>query len=120
MPRYTNRNAELQAVDYDEIGSQIRRYRKKKKYTQAALSEKIGISEQHLSHIEWGRTKPSFPVLLAASRALEVDINCLIGCNGYMANHVLKDEFAQILEKATSDEMALCLRLCRAVILSKD
>ena len=120
MSRHTSKNTELQEVDYKEIGNQIRRYRKKKKYTQAALAEKIGVTEQHFSHIELSRTKLSFPVLLAVSRALEVDINCLIGRNGYVADQVLKDELAQLLEKATPDEMALCLRLCRAVILPNE
>lgn len=116
MPRPTSRTTELQAVNYKEIGKQIRCNRKKKKYTQSELAEKIGISDQHLSHIELARTKPSFSVLLAISRALEVDINCLIGRNGYMANQVLKGELAQLLEKATSSEVDLCLRLCRTVI----
>lgn len=120
MSRHTIKSTELQAVDYQEIGKQIRHYRKKKKYTQAALAEQIGITEQHLSHIELGRTKLSFPVLLATSRTLEVDINCLIGRNGYMASQVLTGEIAQVLEKATSDQMALCLRLCRAVIVPKE
>lgn len=120
MSRHTSKNTELQEVDYKEIGNQIRRYRKRRKYTQAVLAERIGVTEQHLSHIELGRTKPSFPVLLATSRALEVDINCLIGRNGYLANQVLKDEFAQLLEEATPDQMALCLRLCRTVILPNE
>lgn len=120
MPRQTSRKTEYQAVNYQEIGRQIRRYRRKRKYTQAALAEKIGITDQHLSHIEGGRTKPSFPVVLALSRVLEVDINCLIGRNGYVANSVLKDELAQVLANATPDEIELCLRLCRAVILPED
>ena len=44
-------------LDYKEIGRNIRRYRKSCKLKQKDLAEKVNLTEQHISHIETGRTK---------------------------------------------------------------
>ena len=39
----------------EEIGGKLRTLRKGKKYSQAELAEKIGVSRKHISDIEAGR-----------------------------------------------------------------
>lgn len=65
-------------MDYYEIGQRIRKMRKAHEFSQEELSEKIGISTTHMSHIETGNTKLSLPVLVAISLALEVQTDDLL------------------------------------------
>lgn len=48
-------------MDYVAIGKRIRAHRKRLNLSQEELSEMIGISTVHMSHIETGYTKLSLP-----------------------------------------------------------
>lgn len=65
-------------MDYYKIGQRIRKYRKVHNLSQEQLSEKIGISVTHMSHIETGNTKLSLPVLVDIAVALQVRTDDLI------------------------------------------
>lgn len=66
------------SLDYKAIGQRIRQYRKLKKLSQEELSEKIGISPTHMSHIETGGTKLSLPVLVEIAKSLNVSTDNLL------------------------------------------
>lgn len=53
------------AIDYKEIGSNIKVCRIRKNLKQAQLAEIVGVSSQHISHIECGRTTVSLPLLIS-------------------------------------------------------
>jgi len=59
------------AIDYKDIGQRIREKRIQKGLTQERLSELVGIGPSHMSHIESGRTVPSFEVFISILNALE-------------------------------------------------
>ena len=61
----------------ENIGLNIRRYRKQKNLTQIELAVIVGIDRSYLSEIENGRTNLSVSVLYAISDALEIDITAL-------------------------------------------
>lgn len=67
-------------LDYNEIGHNIRFYRQRAGLSQNQLSGMIGVSAQHITHIE-GSTKLSLPVLVRIANALSIDVNCLLGDN---------------------------------------
>lgn len=58
------------AIDYKDIGQRIKMLRIRKKFTQEQLSEMIGVGPSHMSHIESGKTVPSFEVFVAILNAL--------------------------------------------------
>lgn len=62
----------------DSVGSRIRQTRKFLKFTQAELSENIGISGSHLSDIERGKMLPTLPTLQKISSALSRPIEYFI------------------------------------------
>lgn len=64
----------IMELDYLEIGQNIQKYRRIKD-----LAEIINVSDQHISHIETGRTKLSLATLVAISDALQIDCNTLLG-----------------------------------------
>ncbi len=57
-------------IDYTKIGQRIRKARQKLGLNQSELSERVGCSNNHMSHIEIGQTKLSLPMLLKLSYAL--------------------------------------------------
>lgn len=66
------------AIDYKEIGSNIKVCRIRKNLKQAQLAEIVGVSSQHISHIECGRTTVSLPLLISIAQALSVDLYALL------------------------------------------
>ena len=65
-------------MNYKEIGTRIRKYRKLKNISQEELAEKIDISTTHMSHIETGSTKLSLQVLVDIAQILDVSTDALI------------------------------------------
>lgn len=66
------------AIDYADIGKRIKQYRMEKKMTQEQLSEIVGIGPSHMSHIESGKTGPSFEVFIALLNALNCSADALL------------------------------------------
>lgn len=67
-----------ETLDYEAIGQRIRKHRKMNNLSQEELSEKIGISPTHMSHIETGGTKLSLPVLVEIAKVLNVTTDALL------------------------------------------
>lgn len=62
-----------------EVGPRLRRLRKEREVTLAALSETTGISVSTLSRLESGLRKPSLELLLPIARAHQVPLDELVG-----------------------------------------
>ncbi|MFK0104479.1 helix-turn-helix domain-containing protein [Streptomyces sp. NPDC091217] len=62
-----------------EVGPRLRRIRKERKVTLAALSETTGISVSTLSRLESGLRKPSLELLLPIAQAHQVPLDELVG-----------------------------------------
>lgn len=59
------------------LSRNIRTLRSYKKLSQGDLAEKVGISRQHLSQIEAGRTSPSLEVTEAIAKHLKISVSSL-------------------------------------------
>lgn len=55
------------------LGAQIRKLRKNRKYTQEQFAEMVGIDTKNISKIENGINYPSAQTLSAIAKALEVE-----------------------------------------------
>jgi transcriptional regulator with XRE-family HTH domain len=84
-------------IDYKLIGARIRSARKELSITQSTLSENVGLSENHISHIETGASPLSLPALLAICQAL----NCT-------ADRLLYDVLPQSNLYYMNDDIAKC------------
>lgn len=62
-----------------EVGPRLRRLRKDREVTLAALSETTGISVSTLSRLESGLRKPSLELLLPIAQAHQVPLDELVG-----------------------------------------
>ena len=58
-------------LDFKAIGKRIKIARIKKELTQEAVSEKVGITPQHMSNIETGNSTVSLPTLVAIANELD-------------------------------------------------
>lgn len=105
------------AIDYKEIGSNIKVCRIRKNLKQAQLAEIVGVSSQHISHIECGRTTVSLPLLISIAQALSVDLYALL--DGIVESRPKTSfgiEFENVLKDATPDQLTLCLSVCRTIM----
>ncbi|MEV0320326.1 XRE family transcriptional regulator [Streptomyces sp. NPDC050658] len=73
-----NADANLDGV-LAEVGPRLRRVRKERGATLAALSRSTGISVSTLSRLESGQRKPSLELLLPIARAHQVPLDELVG-----------------------------------------
>jgi len=78
-------------VDYKKVGERIRGAREERHLTQAELAAKCGCTNNHVSHLETGQSKPSLTMLLRLSNALGKDLNYFILDTPYVAPECVID-----------------------------
>lgn len=57
-----------------KLGKRIKKLRNDKEWTQAELSEKLGVSEKHIQFIESATRKPSLKLLNKIAKTLGVKV----------------------------------------------
>lgn len=65
-------------VDLEDLGKQVKRFRKAKGMKQEDLADAVGISSQHLSNIENGKGNASLKVVVNLALRLDVSITELM------------------------------------------
>ena len=105
-------------MDLQSIGENIRSYRKKRKWRQEDLAEKIGISTTHMSHIETGNTKLSLAVLAKLSSVLEVNTDDILFGHPQSSNSAMMDHIFSLLEGCDSQELAVMLDILQTTKIS--
>ena len=106
-------------MNYCEIGQKIRKYRKAKGLSQEELAEQVNISVTHLSHIETGNTKLSLPVLVAISKALEVQTDDLLS-DGISGRNAAIDELSGVLDACSTQQIRIITDTIKALKISLD
>ena len=101
-------------MDYYAIGQRIRKIRKARELSQEQLSEMVGISVTHMSHIETGNTKLSLPVLVDLANALEVRTDDLLYDKVTAARSTATEAIIQLLETCTTQQLRVIEDLVKA------
>lgn len=65
-------------VHYHYMGSQVKRYRKKRGLTIARLAEAVGMSPNFIGAIERGLKKPSLETMARIAVVLDVEMDTLV------------------------------------------
>ncbi len=60
------------------FGSKLRHHRKKEKYTQEALAQKLKISVRHLQNLEAGAAEPSLSFAISLAQVFQLDIRSFL------------------------------------------
>ena len=101
-------------MDYYAIGQRIRKIRKARGLSQEQLSEMVGISVTHMSHIETGNTKLSLPVLVDLANALEVRTDDLLYDKVTAERSTATEAIIQLLETCTTQQLRVIEDLVKA------
>ena len=101
-----------QDVDYERIGSRIRKLRTERGLTQAALSDLAGCSNNYLSHVETGQTKVSLGMLMRIASALEVSLDWFLLDTPFARPEVLiETEIARKLDRCSPQTLVAVNRM---------
>ena len=103
---YNNRITMREVMELIEvlIGKRIKEQRKKNKLTQEQLSEKLGISKNHLSAIERGVYRVQIETLVMIINSLDCtadDLFCDVIDKGYM---IKSSRLSEKIEKLSPEE----------------
>lgn len=104
------------AIDYKSIGSRIKKRRNDLKMTQDQLSSKINISTFYLSKIENGKAHATLDMLSLIAYHLEIDLSYLVTGTSMLEKSYYISELEEIYKNATNKQMALIIRLAKAVL----
>jgi transcriptional regulator with XRE-family HTH domain len=91
------------------VGYNIRLLRKEHKLTQEKLSEKVGITPNHLGLIEAGKKFPTAELLMKIAAQFNVDTPILFSVDGYAAN-ILQELQADFLKDLGEEARQLALQ----------
>ena len=91
------------------IGIRIMQKRKEKGFTQEKLSEKIGISKNHLSNIETGRYIPTIKCIISMCEVLGETPDY------YLIGRIAKenDELTELIQRLPPDKQQLLKAILR-------
>lgn len=102
-------------LDYQAIGTRIRRLRKARGLTQQTLAEISNQEPSNISHIERGATKLSLPTLVNIANALGVTADELL-CDSLRASStVFENEAARILADCSHRERKIITETMRTL-----
>lgn len=102
-------------LDYQAIGTRIRRLRKAQGLTQQTLAEMSNQEPSNISHIERGVTKLSLPTLVNIANALGVTADDLL-CDSLIESKAsFERETTEILSDCTHQELKIITGTMRAL-----
>lgn len=103
-------------MDYKQLGKRLKEARTRKSLSQEELAELVGLSSNHISHVENASTKISLEALVKICNALEVTPDLVLLDSIYKSKEYILDEISILLKDASDDEIKLISRLVKAVI----
>lgn len=81
-------------MNQEKIGKFIAECRKEQGFTQAALAEKLGITDRAISKWENGKSMPDASIMLELCELLKINVNELL-----TGEHIIMDNYKEIAEK---------------------
>ena len=106
------------------LAQNVKRLRKKRKWTQAELAEKIGAHLSHINRIETGKYIPSLETIIEIAKALEVPRDHLVNnSEGNLVEIKIEDQtFAEkikLLNTLDEEERLLITKMIDALLTKK-
>ncbi|WP_277656222.1 helix-turn-helix domain-containing protein [Seleniivibrio woodruffii] len=89
----------------ETLGNQIRKYRKKKGFSQEKLAEKANISAKYLGEVERGEYNISASLLYDIATALEIPVSELFEFEKISDDDVLKKQIIKYIDSANSEQL---------------
>ncbi len=106
--------------DLQNIGSRIRRARKRKGMSQGRLSELLQISETHMSEIERGKSCANMLLIKKLATVLEVSADWLLLIDNESAQQQSTDELSQLLSEFSPAQLEQTFKIVKQLKVSFD
>lgn len=97
-----------------ELGLRVRTARKHAGLSQTALAEKTGLSVQHISNIENGKTDASISAIVAIANALSVSADHLLCDSLSVPTAALADDISELLRTHSTDDLYVIPKILSA------
>jgi transcriptional regulator with XRE-family HTH domain len=107
------------AVDYNVIGSRLKKARLAKNYTQEDLAEKIDVSVAFLSRVERGSSKINLKRLNQICGLLDVSESYMLTGAANNESNYLDKEFAELLKKCSPEKQRMIYDVVKTIVESK-
>lgn len=102
------------SYDYSIMGKRIAKRRKELGMSQLEFSEKLNISNNHLSSIETGKQKPSFEIFLSICEYLNTTPNYLI--MGMLSPNDIPKQISENLRLCDSKDVELLRQISEILV----
>jgi len=102
-------------MDYQLLGKRIRAARLAAGFSQERLAEAVGLTSQHISHVEVASTKISLPALVKVANALGISVDKLLADNILDSKPYIFGDFQALLDDCSSDEAYVILQTAEAI-----
>lgn len=103
-------------LNLEALGRKIRFYRRNRGWKQRELAERVGVTDEYISHIQNARAKPSLDKTVAIANALGVDMNTLIEDSLSNTRSAELSERLDVAAKGMSgDKLELTVLFCEAL-----
>lgn len=79
-----------------DFAKNLKKYRKRKKYSQKELAEKVNYGYTTIANYESGRNEPSLDTLITLAKALDVTVDELVGMKLETTERKLLSAFKKI------------------------
>ena len=104
------------ALDYNIIGSRIKKARIAKNLTQEDLAEKIDISVAFLSRVERGNSHINLKRLNQICNLLDVTEGYVLNGASSNSENYLDEEFAELLKKCSPEKQKLIYSIAKTIV----
>ena len=98
-------------MQYNSIGTNIRKFRTEKKLRQEDLAERAGLSANYIGMVERGLKEPGLATIVKILNALNISADELLCDLVPSASHVTDDEISKRLEGLTPMQKKVALDL---------
>ena len=106
------------AVDYNVIGSRIKKARLAKNLTQEDLAEQIDVSVAFLSRVERGSSHVNLKRLSQICNLLDITEGYVLNGASSSSDNYLEDEFAELLKECSPEKQKLIYNVAKAIVES--
>ncbi len=103
------------AIDYNVIGSRIKKARLAKKLTQEELAEKVNVSIAFLSRIERGSSHINLKRLNQLCSLLDVSEGYILNGTSSNSSQYLNKEFSELLKNCSPEKQKMIYNVAKAI-----
>lgn len=94
-------------IDYNTIGSKIRKRRKELNISQEKLAEFCDVGTTHISHIETGNCIPSLKVFISILNALDITADALLCDELNSTQQTYINDLSEMLEDCSIEDLRI-------------